>query len=80
VKTKLTLRLDDEIVRRAKRYANEHDTSLSRMVEAYFDAIGRSSSDGMEARSPRVRRLLGVLEGADVREEDDREHLERKHA
>jgi predicted transcriptional regulator len=80
VKTKLTLRLDDEIVRRAKRYANEHDTSLSRMVEAYFDAIGRSSSSGTEARSPRVRRLLGALEGAEVQEEDYREHLERKHA
>lgn len=79
MKTKLTLRVDDEVVRRAKRYALEHDTSLSRMVEGYFDAIGRASSGGTEARSSRVRRLLGALEDADVRERDYREHLERKH-
>ncbi|MDZ7801848.1 MAG: DUF6364 family protein [Trueperaceae bacterium] len=80
MKSKLTLRLDDDVVRRAKRYAKDHGTSLSRMVEGYFDAIGRDE-DGAPARlTPRVHRLLGALERADVDEHDYKDHLIEKHS
>lgn len=80
MKSKLTLRVDDDVVRRAKRYAKDHGTSLSRMVEGYFDAVGRDE-DGDAARlTPRVHRLLGALQGADVDEQDYHDHLIQKHS
>lgn len=40
MKTKLTLTLNKELLDRAKIYAKEHGTSLSKMVESYFQNIG----------------------------------------
>ena len=34
--TKLTLRLDDELIREAKEYSQETGKSVSRLVEDYF--------------------------------------------
>lgn len=80
MKSKLTLRVDDDVVRRAKRYAKDHGTSLSRMVEDYFDALGRTTPGAAARISPRVRRLLGALERADIDELDYRNHLVAKHS
>lgn len=53
MKSKLTLRLDDDLKERAKRLADERGTSVSRLVEDYFHLLlhertgegGRSSED-----------------------------------
>jgi hypothetical protein len=37
--TKLTLKLNADAISRAKRYAAKHKTSLSAMVEKYFEAL-----------------------------------------
>jgi hypothetical protein len=37
--SKLTLKLSADAINRAKRYAARHKTSLSAMVENYFEAI-----------------------------------------
>jgi hypothetical protein len=75
----LTLRLDDELIGRAKEYSRETGRSLSQLVAAYFALL----TEGVEPRSeltPTVRSLRGVLRGHDVDEEDYRRHLEDKHA
>jgi len=36
---KLTLKLDPDVINRAKVYAAKHGTSLSAMVENYFESI-----------------------------------------
>jgi hypothetical protein len=36
---KLTLKLDPDIINKAKSYAAKHGTSLSALVESYFDAL-----------------------------------------
>lgn len=36
---KLTLKLDEEIIERAKKYASEKKVSLSRLIENYLDSI-----------------------------------------
>lgn len=34
--TKLTLSLDEVVIKAAKKYAKDHKTSISRLVEQYF--------------------------------------------
>lgn len=77
--TKLTLRLDDELIRSAKRYSNETGKSLSQMVGDYFALIAARDARESSMVSPRVRSLVGALKGATVDEEDYRRHLEEKY-
>ena len=77
--TKLTLRLDDELIRGAKRYAALSGKSVSQLVGDYFAILESvDEAPGVEL-TPRVRRLLGALAGAAVDEQDYLSHLEDKH-
>ena len=76
--TKLTLRLDEELIRRAKEHSQRTGRSLSRMVADYFAALDRLPSDEEEL-PPRVRSLRGVLRDAEVDEAAYRRHLEERH-
>jgi len=81
MQSKLTLRLDDELIREAKALARQRGTSLSQLVADYFRALSRSRRDQPEdeALPPITRSLAGALRGADVDEGDYRTHLDRKH-
>jgi Family of unknown function (DUF6364) len=60
--TKLTLRLDDTVIRKAKKTARTTGVSLSRMVEDYFKAV--TEQGAQEAReSPVLYEVSGVLSG-----------------
>jgi hypothetical protein len=74
---KLTLRISQEVLDEAKRYAREHGTSLTRLVTAYLDRLGREG-DPLES-APITRRLAGSLPSG-VGRSEYLEHLERKHA
>jgi len=77
--TKLTLRLDDELIRGAKRYAARSGKSVSQLVGDYFAILeAQDEASGVELTS-RVRRLLGAIAGAAVDEQDYLRHLEDKH-
>ena len=60
--TKLTLRLDDDLIRRAKDYADRSGKSVSGLVADYF-AILTSDSPPAPFITPRVRGLLGAPQG-----------------
>ena len=77
--TKLTLRLDEEVIRRAKSYSREVDKPVSRLVEDYFVALTAPRKPRREL-SPIVSRLRGSLAGAQVDESDYRRHLLEKHS
>jgi hypothetical protein len=79
MQSKLTLRLDEDLIREAKALARQRGTSL--LVADYFRALSRSRSDRPEDEElpPLTRALAGALRGADVDEEDYRAHLDRKH-
>jgi antitoxin component of RelBE/YafQ-DinJ toxin-antitoxin module len=51
MKSKLTLRLDDELKERAKRLAEERGLSVSRLVEDYFRLLLHKRA-GRDGRSP----------------------------
>ncbi|MCB9537452.1 MAG: ribbon-helix-helix protein, CopG family [Myxococcales bacterium] len=80
MQTKLTLRLDDELVRRAKAHARARGRSVSAMVADYFAQLDAPPTDAEIAMTPRVRSLYGALADVDVDEADHRDHLARKHA
>jgi len=81
MQTKLTLRMEADLIRRAKTYARRSGRSLSDIVARLFGLIERE--DAGETRpslSPTVRSLVGALRGRNgVSERDYRRHLEKKH-
>ena len=71
MKTKLTLTMDDRIIKKAKTYAGKKHTSLSRLIENYFKIIADDES-GSAAPTPLVQKLSGVIkirQGEDIRDE-----------
>jgi hypothetical protein len=64
--SKLTLSVDDVVVRRAKRYAEKQGTSVSQLVERFLDLLVRPPKD---ADVPPVLQMLrGVGKGVDPEE------------
>jgi len=60
--TKLTLRLDNTVIQKAKKTASKKGISLSRMVEDYFKAV--AGQEKQEVReSPVLYEVSGVLSG-----------------
>lgn len=62
METKLTLRLNQDIIEKAREYAQQHKISLSKMVEAYFDALTSDKKLNKDEVSPLVRSLSGVID------------------
>ncbi len=58
--SKLTLKLDKEIIEQAKSYAKEHQVSLSKLIENYLQFIVSKKSEAAEI-SPLVESLTGVI-------------------
>ena len=62
METKLTLRLNDHVIERAKRYAKSQKISLSKMIESYLDNLTREKdSDSKTPVTPLVESLSGVI-------------------
>ncbi len=79
--TKLTLRLEESLVRRAKSYARRSGKSVSALVADFFALLGPPAGGSTdEELTPAVRSLVGALAGARVSEDDYRRYLEEKHA
>ena len=72
---KLTLSVDEKVVGRAKRYAAQHGTSVSRMVERYLDLVV-ASGPAAEEDPPVLRMLRGAAKG--VFHEEYGRYLQRK--
>ena len=77
--TKLTLRLDDGLIRNAKRFSTKSGKSVSRLVADYFALIDSGEEVPGPEITPRVRSLIGSLKGATSTEDDDHRHLEEKY-
>jgi hypothetical protein len=79
MQTKLTLRLDDALVDRAKRYSKAHETSVSKLVADFFALIDDLPAADSRTLTPRVRSLVGALSSPGLTEGDHKRHLEEKH-
>ena len=58
---KLTLKLDQTIIERAKIYASQKNTSLSKLIESYLEILTAPSNPEDESISPLVKSLSGVI-------------------
>jgi hypothetical protein len=58
--TKLTLTIEETVVKSAKQYARKKGHSLSKLVQNYLKSISKNESDPQEI-SPRVRKLVGAV-------------------
>jgi hypothetical protein len=76
--TKLTLRMDESIVRKAKIEAKRRGKSVSRMVADFFESIGLEHTSENDL-PPTTASLVGILKGKEISEEDYKKHLQEKY-
>lgn len=78
--TKLTIKLDQTVITRAKNYAADRKISLSRLIEGYLDSLTKETKDDLEI-SPFVKSIStgkSIPNEVDTREEYF-EALEQKY-
>ena len=75
---KLTLKLDKEIIERAKQYAQDKNTSLSKLIENILSKVTEKNSFQTET-TPLVDGLSGILSLDKIDKEDYRNYLEEKY-
>ena len=62
METKLTLRLNENVIKRAKVYAKSQRISLSKMIESYLDSLTREKDTvNKKSITPLVESLSGVI-------------------
>jgi hypothetical protein len=79
MQTKLTLRLEDELIEKAKILARQRGKSLSRIVSEYFNYITSKEVNSNTDLPPIVKSLYGSLANSDVDESDYKKYLEGKY-
>lgn len=78
--TKLTLKLDGDIIEQAKTYARRKNTSLSKLIESYLGLL-IDPKDNQDV-TPLVKSLSGVInlpKGVDYKK-DYKKHLLNKYS
>lgn len=73
MQTKLTLRLDEALIQRAKAHAHRQGKSVSQMAADHF-ALLDAEPKTEAPLTPLVESLKGALRGADVSVADCRRH------
>ena len=76
--TKLTLRMEEGKVRRAKTEARRRGKSVSQMVADYFDLLGKGP-ESANPLPPVTSSLIGIITEELTSEDDYKRHLREKH-
>lgn len=79
--TKLTLKLDERVIEKAKIYAKNQQTSLSRLIENYLFALTKEQQVEDENITPLVKSLSGIVDLAEdeKHKSDYAEYLTKKY-
>jgi hypothetical protein len=77
MQTKLTLRLEDELIKQAKEHAKEQGKSLSQIVADYFTIFTKQNKK--QKIAPITQSLIGILKDSSLDEKDYKKHLEEKY-
>ena len=64
MESKLTLRLNKEVINQAKSYAKDRNTSLSKLIENYLQTVTLIKTE-KPAITPLVESLTGVIDMKD---------------
>jgi hypothetical protein len=78
--TKLTLKLEQSVIEKAKEYAKKRKTSLSRLIENYLQSI-TTEKETSEGITPLVKSLSGIINLQDNLDHKKAytDHLEKKY-
>jgi ATP-dependent Clp protease ATP-binding subunit ClpX len=74
--TKLTLKINKSTIESAKRYAKERETSLSKMIENYLQAL-TNKQEKDDAVSPLVESISGVIKPLDSNYKKERIRMDK---
>lgn len=77
--SKLTLRMDKELIESAKKHATKSGKSVSRLVADYFYMLEKREKNPDMPLTPVVRRLKGSLKDSGLDETDYKRSLENKY-
>jgi uncharacterized protein DUF6364 len=78
--TKLILRIDEELIERAKSHARQSGKSVSQLVADYLEMLLQPERSRARPLTPIVESLRGVLAGSGLDEEDYRRDQEEKYS
>ena len=82
VDNKLTLKLDNHVIEKAKSYARQKNTSLSKLVEAYLEYLTTTGKKESLQVTPLVKSLSGVIDSTKSQDykKEYKSHLLKKYA
>lgn len=78
MQSKLTLRMDDNLIESAKAWSAQSGKSISRIVADLFTLMQQESRGGQENLTPTVKSIKGILKGLQVDEAEYRNYLAEK--
>lgn len=78
MQTKLTLRLEEELIEQVKAHAARMGKSVSQVVADYLRVLTAEKRPMPKPSAPVTQSLRGLLKGAKIDEMDFRRHLEEK--
>lgn len=79
MQTKLTLRLEDQLIEQAKSYAAKAGKSVSQLVAEYFKLLTSEKTKPAPSSTPITQSLRGLLRESKLDEKDYKKYLEEKH-
>lgn len=68
--SKLTLAMDDTVIKKAKKYARQRNLSLSKLVEYFFSALASKTKEKTMPLSPITQELTGMIKSPGVIDKD----------
>jgi len=80
MQAKLTLELEEKLIKNAKEYAKSQHKSLSQIVAEFFSIVSSKRISKKDVPlGPVTSKLVGSLKGASLNEDDYKDHLIRKY-
>ncbi|MBN1499376.1 MAG: hypothetical protein JW982_04445 [Spirochaetes bacterium] len=81
METKLTLKLDQNVINSAKAYASKNKKSLSGLVEEYFKNICLNDKENISEINPLVLELSGIISENSIKSysDDYLKYIENKY-
>jgi predicted transcriptional regulator len=79
MQTKLTLRLDEELIKEVKSIANRQGQSVSKMVAVYINSLREKPDQNKLQLTPLVKTLKGAWRGRTLDRKDYQRYLEKKY-
>jgi len=76
MKTKLTLRMEKDVIEKIKEVSKKKGISVSKLIEDFFKTL---TTEEEEKLTPTVKKLKGLLKKKKIEEKEYKKYLEDKY-